>query len=114
MPPYVSYFSDAESAKAQWNLRSFDAQKVCDIWRHVRDELNTTYANAEKNEQENYFTQKAPLQDDPSTQKTYFFFDAEISKAEFKELVDIQRALVVFRALYTGGQKDKARVNYAN
>jgi hypothetical protein len=114
MPPYTSYFSDAQSAVNQWGLGIHQAQTVCDIWKDVRTELNGTYANAEKDEQENHFTKKLAVYDDPSTTKSYNAADVEISKAEFKELVDIQRALVVFRGLYTGGQKQKARTDYEN
>jgi hypothetical protein len=112
MPPYVSYFSDAQSAQAKWGLGIHQAQRVCDIWKDVRTELNGTYANAQKDDQENHFTKKGPLDDDPSTLNSYNVADVEISKAEFKELVDIQRALVVLRGLYTGGQKQKARADY--
>jgi hypothetical protein len=112
MPPYASYFSDAQSAQAQWNLGIHDAQRICAIWKDVCTELKGTYANAEKTEQENYLTKKLPVYDDPSTTNSYFYADAEISKAELKELVDILRGLVVLRGFCTSGLKDKARENY--
>jgi hypothetical protein len=112
MPPYTSYFSDAQSAINQWNLGIHDAGKICAIWKDVRTELNGTYSNAEKHEQENFLTKKLDVYDDSSTRNSYDCGDVEISQAEFKDLVDIQRALVMLRGFCTSGQKDKAREKY--
>jgi hypothetical protein len=110
--PYTSYFSDGQSASAQWGLSLNHAKTVCEIWDLVRTELNDKYANALTDDAEGYFKQKASQYDDPKTKTSYKSWDLEISEAQFKKLVDIQRALLLLRALYTGGQKVKAQANY--
>jgi hypothetical protein len=119
--PYTSYFSDGQSASAQWGLSLNHAKTVCEIWDLVRTELNDTYrpgpaakeyVNAHVNDAKGYFTQKASVYDVPDTMSSYKSTDVEITEAQFKKLVDIQRALLILRAFYTGGQSVKARVNY--
>jgi hypothetical protein len=114
MPPYTSYFSDAQSAINQWNLGIHEAQRVCDIWEDVCTELNTTYADndALTDDARDFFTKKLTLYDDPSTTNSYDCGDVEISKAEFKKLVDIYRAVLLFRAFSTTNLKQKAQANY--
>jgi len=110
--PYTSYFSDAQSVSTRWGLSLNQAQTVCEIWDLVHTELNTTYPNAMTAEAEGYFKQKSTEYDAASTKSSYKSWDMEISEAHFKKLVDIQRALMLLRGLYTGGLKQKAQVNY--
>jgi hypothetical protein len=110
--PYTSYFSNAETAAAQWKLGIPQAEKVCETWADVCAKLNGTYADAEKDDAKNFFTQQLPIYDDPSTKKAYNYWDREITEDEFKKLVDIQRGLSVLRGLSKAGVGTTAREDY--
>jgi hypothetical protein len=114
MPPYTSYFEGVETVPTTWNLNPEHANKVCKIWENVCNELNTTYKTALTDDAEGYFKLKDALYDTAKTKSTYNSSDHVISEDEFKKLVDIERALLVLRALYTGGKKATAQVDYVN
>jgi hypothetical protein len=110
--PYTSYFSNAQSVSDQWGLGAHQAETVCTTWDDVCEKLNGTYANAQKDDAEDFFTKKLNIYDDASTTKSYKSWDRVINEDEFKKLVDIQRALLVLRGLCTSGQKVTARADY--
>jgi hypothetical protein len=111
--PYTSYFSDEQSASDQWNLSFNQAKRVCEIWNDVVcPKLNGIYANALTDEAEGFFKQKTPRCDDLSTIKSYKSWDRVIFEDQFKKLVDIQRGLLLLRAFYTGGLKQKTQADY--
>ena len=112
--PYTSYFEGAETVPPKWNLNASHANQVCQIWRDVCNELNTTYKNSLTDDAEGFFKQKLTLYDDAHTKSSYKSWDRVIFEDQFKKLVDIQRALLVLRALYTAPQKTTAQVDYVN
>lgn len=110
--PYTSYFSNAQSVSDQWSLSLNQAKKVYEVWDLVYKALKNNYTNALTEDAEGFFKQKLAVYSDPTKMKSYKSWDAVISEDQFKNVVDIQRALLLFRAFYSGGQKQKAQANY--
>jgi len=109
--PYTSYFESPKSIQNQWNLGANDAKTVWEVWGLVSNELGTTYKDKIP-EAQGYFTQKPGALDDPETVKKYKSVKVDITKAQFKKLVDIHRAQLLMRALHTGNQKAQAQTDY--
>lgn len=110
--PYTSYFSKAESIPAEWKLSFPQARTICAIGDLVYKALKHNYTNAMTEDSEGYFKQHIADYDSTHTKKSYETQDVKISGDEFGKLVDIQRALWMFKGFYLNPLKQKVQVDY--
>jgi len=98
MPPYASYFKNAQSVSDKWGLalgKNNEAEKVYGIWDLVYVAMKNTFRDSLRDDAQGFFTQK-----NTQSLDKYNSMEVVISPDQFRELVDLQRVTVLFKGFY--------------